>query len=537
MRPSPAGSAAEKKTRRIPTMSTQPSPFVTGLVSGLLLAAVSPALSAPPASGRAPFSVYSGWPFILDGSSVDGGMLVNMDDDDELELVQVTGNHVHAFDLDGAELPGWPKTMDRGTFSAPAFGDIDGDGECEIVAHSFFYGLEGKVWAFHRDGSVVGGFPLDLGGTLKAPALGDVDGDGDLEIISVVNISGMGNVYVLDGDGSTLPGWPQRFDDIVGTGPAVGDVDGDDVPEIFACSFYKVYGYRPDGSSLPGFPFEPGASQTFNYSTPVLADLDQDGDREILTATCSEFAYPGRAYVLEHDGTVAPGWPQPTNYPVFVPPSVADIDGDGWLDVALGDQVLSPENVNQVYAWDRSGNALPGFPVGPVAAIFAQIIIADIDGDGAMELMFDDNWSDSDIQALNHDGTPVDGWPLEVIGSSFQQSPSVADIDGDGYMDLAGSGNLVQEGQASLYLWRSALVWDPALAPLPTYQYNVQRDGVVPAGESSCPADFDGDGDVDTADLLFLLGCWGSDCGDVDGDGDTDTNDLLALLAAWGECP
>jgi hypothetical protein len=52
-----------------------------------------------------------------------------------------------------------------------------------------------------------------------------------------------------------------------------------------------------------------------------------------------------------------------------------------------------------------------------------------------------------------------------------------------------------------------------------------------------CPGDFDGDGDVDTADLLFLLGAWGTPDGDMDGDDDTDTADLLALLAAWGECP
>ena len=57
------------------------------------------------------------------------------------------------------------------------------------------------------------------------------------------------------------------------------------------------------------------------------------------------------------------------------------------------------------------------------------------------------------------------------------------------------------------------------------------------AGVVLCPADFDGDGDVDTADLLHLLGAWGTPDGDVDGDGDTDTADLLALLAAWGECP
>jgi probable HAF family extracellular repeat protein len=50
--------------------------------------------------------------------------------------------------------------------------------------------------------------------------------------------------------------------------------------------------------------------------------------------------------------------------------------------------------------------------------------------------------------------------------------------------------------------------------------------------------DLDGDGDVDTADLLLLLGDWGCagvGCiGDVDGDGDTDTADLLLLLANWG---
>ncbi|MDY7109091.1 MAG: hypothetical protein SYC29_10700 [Planctomycetota bacterium] len=53
----------------------------------------------------------------------------------------------------------------------------------------------------------------------------------------------------------------------------------------------------------------------------------------------------------------------------------------------------------------------------------------------------------------------------------------------------------------------------------------------------SCPADFDGNGVVDTADLLFLLGCWGTECGDVNGDGTTNTADLLELLGAWGECP
>jgi hypothetical protein len=68
---------------------------------------------------------------------------------------------------------------------------------------------------------------------------------------------------------------------------------------------------------------------------------------------------------------------------------------------------------------------------------------------------------------------------------------------------------------------------EPPIVDMGAYEYQA---GI-------CPADFDGDGDVDTADLLFLLGAWGTPDGDVDGDGDTDTADLLALLAAWGECP
>jgi len=65
-------------------------------------------------------------------------------------------------------------------------------------------------------------------------------------------------------------------------------------------------------------------------------------------------------------------------------------------------------------------------------------------------------------------------------------------------------------------------------------------DGVVIKAfycESNIPGDIDGDGDVDTADLLALLGAWGpcDDCPeDLDGDGDVDTEDLLILLGNWG---
>jgi uncharacterized membrane protein len=61
---------------------------------------------------------------------------------------------------------------------------------------------------------------------------------------------------------------------------------------------------------------------------------------------------------------------------------------------------------------------------------------------------------------------------------------------------------------------------------------------VLPGGPDACPADFNGDGVVDGADLNTLLGAWGTLAPELDltGDGRIDGADLLELLSAWGPC-
>jgi hypothetical protein len=57
------------------------------------------------------------------------------------------------------------------------------------------------------------------------------------------------------------------------------------------------------------------------------------------------------------------------------------------------------------------------------------------------------------------------------------------------------------------------------------------------SGGSNCPADIDGNGTVDAADLSAVLGNWGgSGVGDLDGNGVVDAADLSTILGAWGEC-
>lgn len=73
-----------------------------------------------------------------------------------------------------------------------------------------------------------------------------------------------------------------------------------------------------------------------------------------------------------------------------------------------------------------------------------------------------------------------------------------------------------------------------------TYSVSGGFIAVVAPGTPPCPADFDGDRQVDGADLGELLGQWGA-CArcpaDFNGDDQVDGDDLGGLLGAWGPCP
>lgn len=63
----------------------------------------------------------------------------------------------------------------------------------------------------------------------------------------------------------------------------------------------------------------------------------------------------------------------------------------------------------------------------------------------------------------------------------------------------------------------------------------------IDLGSTPCPADLNGDGVVNGADLAAMLGAWGPCSGscpaDITGDGTVGGADLAALLGAWGPCP
>jgi hypothetical protein len=427
-------------------------------------------------------TLFPGWPLSLPGENERGGIFCNLDADDSFEIVYTVGLYIYAYNDDGSLVPGWPVLMDFPADGAPAFGDIDGDtvGEVIVTTHKPGSVDKGSIYALRGDGTMLPAFPVVLqGGAIKTPVLADINNDGALEIVITVREWPNGFVYVFRSDGSVYPGWPIRMDYTPGSAAAVGDIDADGVPEILAQSYYSLNVYDTYGTMVPGFPFTPGDERVFSYSTPVLADLDGDSHREIIFGDHSLNLGDGRVYVMRSDGTHLPGWPKVTGYWIYGPPSVGDINGDGVLDIAIGDQLLSPTPQNKVYAWDsQTGEELPGFPITGLNAVNNQIILADLDGDDAVELVFDDNTSANVYPGYNHDGTPMEGWPLAVSGTTFFINPFAADINRDGETDLSGGGHIAGDDITNLYLWETGSDLNPDLLPLPVLQYNTRHNGV-----------------------------------------------------------
>lgn len=452
------------------------------------------------------FPVYPNFPKHISGTTFEGSIFCNMDSDPDLEIVINIAYTVQAFNIDGSSVTGWPKTVSSYVLEgAPAFGDIDGDGYGEIVVTNHGLTSGGYIYAFKRDGTSCPGFPINHGYSSRTPVLADVNGDGKMEIIVNKRTYPTGSVYIYKNDGTILTGWPKNIGHVPASSAAVGDIDNDNVPEIIMESYNGLYAWKVNGDSIPGFPFMMPNSDVNSYSSPVLADVNGDGYREIIFGTHA-LSGGGFVYVLKRNGTVQTGWPTTVSSWIYGPPSVGYIDSDNYLDIAVGDQIMSINPSDYVYAWDRNGNSLTGFPIGPFNAVNCQIVLADIDGDNQTELVFDDNTYSTSTGlgkylAYNNDGTPVAGWPLNTIGTTFFTTPCFTDMNRNGILDMIGTGieGTSPNQYTNVYLWNTGQPYNYTKIYNPMWQYNTRHNGVfgdipivgIPVANNNIPDKFE----------------------------------------------
>ncbi len=188
-------------------------------------------------------------------------------------------------------------------------------------------------------------------------------------------------------------------------------------------------------------------------ASPAVADLDGDGNKEIVAARHSVL------YVWNQDGSLRwrAAWNHEASDPddhgssrMWASPVVGDFDGDGRLEIAVGSDADSDSNKN-VAVYDADGNLMPGWPQHFGGRDEVRSITAgDLDGDGSFEIVVNKTSEGPTTAVYELDGSLRSGWP-EVDHDicdppepaepcwdfgGYNQNIGLADLDGDGYLDV-----------------------------------------------------------------------------------------------------
>jgi hypothetical protein len=216
-----------------------------------------------------------------------------------------------------------------------------------------------------------------------------------------------------------------------------------------------------------------------------------------------------------------------------------------WVEQIYGESILAVYGQKLDASGNRQwGNA--GVEIVPGTFTQHHDIRPFVVGDGAMVCWIEEpQWEDCYLNAARLDGSGAFVWQPSIIVASTvcaDKDDLAASMNGFGNIALAwrdgrnaDDGRDRDDGRAQA---RGAISGasdagaDQFVGDI--YGQNITVDGLL----GMRPGDVDGDGIVNTADLLLLLADWGcadSYCpGDLNEDGITNTADLLTLLADWG---
>ncbi len=352
--------------------------------------------------------------------------------------------------------------------STIAIGDLNGDGKPDLVVvegQSMFSVLVGN-----GDGTFQGPFSYSSGSPYASSvAIADLNGDGKLDLVFAGVSGGKAVVDVLLGNGDGTFQTPANYSS-GGWSPrsvAIADLNGDGYPDLVVaseCLTHECSGDPNGGVSIllgnGDGTFRAGAnydSGGWEATSVAIADLNGDGYPDLavsnlcqLSAHCpTDGAPPGEVSVLlgNGDGTFQAPVSYGSGGSWATSVAIGVLSGGGAADL-VSSNFYVPEDAVGVLVGNGDGSFQAPVPYGETSAFANSVAIADVNGDGYMDLVVANMCEANDrscgypganggVAVLLGNGDGTFQGPINYSsGGSDAISVAVADVNGDGRPDL-----------------------------------------------------------------------------------------------------
>lgn len=442
-----------------------------------------------------------------------------------------------------------------------AAGDFNGDGVQDLVTS----GAVLTVFIGNGDGTYGAGSGYATPASTYTVAVGYLNGDDVLDIAAPMNSMAAVMVLLGQGDGTFAPavGYPTGAQPV---SVAIADLNGDAISDMVTAEIgsetVSVLLGVGDGSFQARVPY--GGVHPFDVA---IGDMDGDGAPDVVVSDATNHWVS--VLLGNGDGTLGAPWhSEQVFFPLGI--DVGDLSGDGIPDVAAAG--LSNDEVAVLLGnGDGTLSAPVHYTLGSAAAPY-DVAIGDLNNDGANDLAAAGVETNFVFVLLGEgNGAFQDAEPIDIGGHGTEIA--MDDLNGDGGLDLAFASGVnavvllgqgvsifvtqqpqnafVEAGQNAVlsvtadnvvaYQWRKdgvPLVDDETYGGVATDTLTVTgammtQAGVyevlmqaacnaglmsrpaalcVDSGGPECPADFNGDGVIDTRDVLAFLNAWHAGC-------------------------